>query len=60
MRLSLVRTVEIIGEVHLHLPLPEAGLDVDHQVGVDLLLVLQPVAPAFHVHLLGVRVVEPG
>jgi hypothetical protein len=42
----------------LQFPLPQRRFDVDHQIGVDLLLVLQPMSATFHVHLFSIRVIE--
>ena len=47
-----------LGALFSQLALSRRGLDVDHKIGVDLLLVLQSMSSPLHVHLLCVRVVE--
>jgi hypothetical protein len=42
----------------LQFPLPQRRFYVNHQIRIDLLLVLQPMSATFHVHLFSIRVIE--
>jgi hypothetical protein len=43
----------------LQFPLPQRRFDVNHQIRINLFLVLQPMSAAFHVHLFSIGVIEP-